>query len=155
MINHLEQMNIAATMFLLGHRQIAVLSSLPVTTAVIGGTTTGGTSVEVDTQSISMILGFQPTENWNIYGGVYQTIKGDVSLRGSAYSVFNGYDAKIKEDSAAGWSVCAAFQIPEIALKASLTYRSEIDHEFIATENLSLAAPLVAVYQVLLRNFLV
>ena len=122
-----------------------VLSSLPVTTAAIGGTTTGGTSVEVDTQSISMILGFQPTENWNIYGGgVYQTIKGDVSLRGSAYSVFNGYDAKIKEDSAAGWLAGAAFQIPEIALKASLTYRSEIDHEFIATENLSLAAPLAA-----------
>ncbi len=34
-------------------------------------------SVEVDTQSLSMIFGFQPTENWNIYGGaVYQTVKG-------------------------------------------------------------------------------
>lgn len=120
-----------------------VLSSLPVTTSMIGGTTTGNTSVEVDTQNISMIFGFQPTENFNIYGGgVYQTIKGHVSLRGSAYSVFNGYDANIKEDSAAGWLAGAAFQIPEIALKASVTYRSEIDHEFVANENLSLATPL-------------
>ena len=120
-----------------------VLSSLPVTTSMIGGTTTGSTSVEVDTQNISMIFGFQPTENFNIYGGgVYQTIKGNVKLRGSAYSVFNGYDANIKEDSAVGWLAGAAFQIPEIALKASVTYRSEIDHEFVANENLSLATPL-------------
>lgn len=122
-----------------------VLSSLPITTTAIGGATTGSTSVEVDTQNISMIFGFQPTENFNIYGGgVYQTIKGNVKLRGSAYSVFNGYDANIKEDSAAGWLAGAAFQIPEIALKASVTYRSEIDHEFVANENLSLATPLAA-----------
>lgn len=121
-----------------------VLSSIPaVTTGGIGGATTGGTSVEVDTQSLSMILGFQPTENWNLYGGgVYQTIKGNVSLRGAAYSVFNGYDAKIKEDSSVGWLAGAAYQIPEIALKASLTYRSEIEHDFVAEENISLAAPL-------------
>lgn len=120
-----------------------VLSTLPITTTAIGGATTGSTSVEVDSQNISMILGFQPTENFNFYGGgVYQTIKGDVKLRGSAYSVFNGYDANIKEDSAVGWLAGAAFQIPEIALKASVTYRSEIDHEFVANENLSLATPL-------------
>ncbi|MEQ1369673.1 outer membrane protein transport protein [Acinetobacter schindleri] len=120
-----------------------VLSTLPITTTAIGGATTGSTSVEVDSQNISMILGFQPTENFNIYGGgVYQTIKGNVKLRGSAYSVFNGYDANIKEDSAVGWLAGAAFQIPEIALKASVTYRSEIDHEFVANENLSLATPL-------------
>ncbi|WP_109439678.1 outer membrane protein transport protein [Acinetobacter haemolyticus] len=120
-----------------------VLSSLPITTSAIGGTTTGSTSVEVDSQNISMIFGFQPTENFNIYGGgVYQTIKGNVHLRGSAYSVFNGYDANIKEDGAAGWLAGAAFQIPEIALKASITYRSEIDHKFVANENLSLATPL-------------
>ncbi|MDR7015803.1 outer membrane protein transport protein [Acinetobacter sp. 3657] len=122
-----------------------VLSSLPITTSAIGGATTGNTSVEVDSQNISMIFGFQPTENFNIYGGgVYQTIKGDVHLRGSAYSVFNGYDANIKEDGAAGWLAGAAFQIPEIALKASVTYRSEIDHKFVANENLGLASPLAA-----------
>ncbi|MDS7943753.1 outer membrane protein transport protein [Acinetobacter sp. V110_1] len=91
---------------------------------------TGNTKVKVDTQNLSFVFGFQPTQNWNIYaGGVYQTIKGNVSLRGQAYSIYNGYDADIKETGGAGWLAGVAYQIPEIALKASLTYRSEIDHD--------------------------
>ena len=115
-----------------------------------------GTSVEVNTQSLSFIMGYQPNENWNIYAGpVYQTVKGDVSLRGSVYGPFGGimcsdkigtvfcstfkdkdtgqpikgYDASIPEESEFGYLAGIAFQIPEIALKASLTYRSEIDYK--------------------------
>ncbi|MDC5309481.1 long-chain fatty acid transporter [Acinetobacter baumannii] len=91
---------------------------------------TDNTKVKVDTQNLSFVFGFQPTQNWNIYaGGVYQTVKGNVSLRGQAYSIYNGYDADIKETGGAGWLAGVAYQIPEIALKASLTYRSEIDHD--------------------------
>ena len=98
----------------------------------------GNTKVEVDTQNLSMIFGFQPVKNINLFaGGVYQTVKGNVSLRGQAYSLYNGYDAKIKETGGAGWLAGAAFQIPEIALKASVTYRSEIDHDVDAVETLS------------------
>ncbi|TCB60243.1 outer membrane protein transport protein [Acinetobacter terrae] len=98
---------------------------------------TGNTSVEVDTQNLSFIAGFQPTENWNIYAGpVYQTVKGKVSLRGQAYSIFNGYDSNIKETDGIGWLAGIAYQIPEIALKASLTYRSEIDHDVNINENI-------------------
>ncbi len=57
-----------------------------------------------------------------------------------AYSVYNGYDAKIKETTGVGWLAGAAYQIPEIALKASLTYRSEIDHDVKAQESFSLLA---------------
>ncbi|WP_180092267.1 MULTISPECIES: OmpP1/FadL family transporter [unclassified Acinetobacter] len=96
------------------------------------------TEVEVNTQNISMILGFQPIENFNIYGGgVYQTVKGDVQLRGIAYGANQAlglYNANMKEDSAVGWLAGLAYQIPEIALKASITYRSEIDHEAATTE---------------------
>ncbi|MFM2333583.1 MAG: hypothetical protein RIQ74_2430, partial [Pseudomonadota bacterium] len=81
----------------------------------------------------SFILGFQPIESINIYGGaVYQTMEGDVHLRGAAYGAADGlgkYNASMKEDSAVGWLAGFAYQIPEIALKASVTYRSEIDHE--------------------------
>ncbi|QIO06625.1 outer membrane protein transport protein [Acinetobacter shaoyimingii] len=119
---------------------------------------TEGTNVDVETQNLSMIFGFQPIENFNIYaGGVYQTIKGNVSLRGTAYGPFGSglcanevacgqpkdkdgkitpYDAKISEDSAVGWLAGFAYQIPEIALKASLTYRSEIKHKVNVDENI-------------------
>ena len=104
---------------------------------------TQGTSVEVETQNLSMILGFQPNKNLNFYAGpVYQTIKGDVQLRGLAYggsTAFGGYNASIKETGDVGWLAGAAYQIPEIALKASVTYRSEIDHKTTVDES-SIAA---------------
>ena len=96
------------------------------------------TEVEVKSQSISMIFGYQPTENFNFYAGpVYQTIEGDVQLRGLAYGATQAlgmYNANIKEDSAVGWVAGFAYQIPEIALKTSITYRSEIDHKASARE---------------------
>ena len=130
-------------------------------TAAFTHPTQGSTSVEVDSQNLAMIFGFQPTENWNVYAGpVYQTIKGNVSLRGAAYSVLGGYnpstgtfvpagvlpgyDANISEDGAAGWLAGFAYQIPEIALKASVTYRSEIDHDVYIDETIPSIATLSA-----------
>ena len=92
-----------------------------------------GTSVEVRTNNITALIGYQPTENWNFYAGpVYQTVKANVSLRGLAYKgpqVLGGYDIDLKEDEAYGWLAGFAYAIPEIALKAAVTYRSEIKHE--------------------------
>ncbi|MFV5382948.1 OmpP1/FadL family transporter [Acinetobacter towneri] len=104
--------------------------------AAFNPTGNDGTRAEVKTENLTFLFGFQPTQNWNIYAGpVYQTAKGNVALRGAAYSAFAGYDATMKEDSEIGWLAGLAFQIPEIALKASLTYRSEIDHELSTTES--------------------
>lgn len=102
----------------------------------------GNTVVDLKSQNLSLVFGFQPTVNWNLYAGaVYQTIEGDLSLRGQAYSIYNGYDATLPETDAWGWLAGFAYQIPEIALKASVTYRSEIEHEANAKETLpSLAA---------------
>ncbi|AOA57604.1 OmpP1/FadL family transporter [Acinetobacter larvae] len=121
-----------------------ILGKLPVNNAQIGAlskrdSVTGNTNVEVDTQNISLVFGYQPTDNWNIYGGgVYQTVKGNVSLRGKAYSIYNGYDANIKETGGAGWLAGVAYQIPDIALKASITYRSEIDHKVNIRESIAM-----------------
>ncbi|MFP6842175.1 MAG: outer membrane protein transport protein [Acinetobacter sp.] len=96
----------------------------------------GGTSVTVDTQNLNLLFGYQPNENWNLYAGaVYQTVDGTVLLRGTTYSVFNGYDFRTGEDESVGWLAGVAYQIPEIALKASVTYRSEIEHKMNASEN--------------------
>lgn len=100
----------------------------------------GGTTVEVKSQNLALILGFQPTQNWNFYAGpVYQTLEGHVSLRGAAYGGavgFGSYDGNFSEESGIGWLAGFAYQIPEIALKTSLTYRSEIDHDFNAHETI-------------------
>lgn len=94
------------------------------------------TNVTVNTQSFSLLAAYQPTDNWTVYGGpVYQTLKGDVHLRGNAYSIFNGYDANFS--TSGGWGVVAgaAYQIPDIAFRAALTYRSEISHDVDTKEN--------------------
>ncbi len=111
-------------------------------TAGTFGNGTEGTSVKVRTNNLSLIVGYQPTENWNIYAGpVYQTVKGNVSLRGTAYSLLSGYNIDLKEGDAFGWLAGAAYQIPEIALKAAITYRSEIKHELDTTETSNVYIP--------------
>ena len=100
----------------------------------------GGTSVTVDTEDLNLILGYQPTLNWNLYAGaVYQTLDATVLLRGESYSAYSGYDFKTGRDEAVGWLVGVAYQIPEIALKTSLTYRAKIKHEMNAYENHGIA----------------
>lgn len=136
----------------------------------------GGTEAEVHTNSLSLVLGYQPDEHWNFYAGpVYQTVKGDVKLRGSAYSLlggylcntqtnrqngelfdaavcttfkekgsgtgnsrkeYAGYEASMPEEGAFGWLAGAAYQIPEIALRASVTYRSKISYKVQAVEKM-------------------
>lgn len=94
-----------------------------------------GTSVEVDTHNLTALIGYQPTENWNFYAGpVWQTVEAEIKLRGAAYKALSGYNIKIEQEEAFGWLAGFAYQIPEIALKASITYRSEIIHNASSTE---------------------
>ena len=94
-----------------------------------------GTKVEVKTNNLTALIGYQPNENWNFYAGpVYQTVEGKVSLRGAAYGGLSGYDIDLKEAEAYGWLAGAAYSIPEIALKAAVTYRSEIKHDLDTVE---------------------
>lgn len=101
---------------------------------------TESTGVKVRTNNLTALIGYQPTENWNIYAGpVWQTVKADIKLRGAAYSLLSGYNIKVEEEQAYGWLAGFAYQIPEIALKASVTYRSEIKHDAKAIESSDLA----------------
>lgn len=98
--------------------------------------TTEGTKVKVRTNNLTALIGYQPNENWNVYAGpVWQTVEADISLRGRAYNKLSGYDIDVKQKEAYGWVAGVAYQIPEIALKTSITYRSEIKHNAKATES--------------------
>jgi long-chain fatty acid transport protein len=99
-----------------------------------------GTSVKVKTNNLTALIGYQPNENWNFYvGPVWQTVEADIKLRGNAYAkppagTLSGYNVKMDEKEAYGWAAGFAYQIPEIALKAAVTYRSEIKHKVQAEE---------------------
>lgn len=96
------------------------------------------TSAEVISRNLSFLVGFQPSINWNFYGGpVYQTNEISTTLGGTSVAPNNGYTFKFEQDSAIGLLAGLSYQIPEIALKASLTYRSEIDHESYAKETIA------------------
>ena len=98
-----------------------------------------GTNVSITSQNFTGLLGVKLGEKKNIqiYGGpTIQRLEGDVHLRGNAYKTASGYDANITRDTAYGWMAGIAYLKPEIALKAALTYRSEIDHDVNMTENL-------------------
>lgn len=91
-----------------------------------------GTNVEIRTQNATLLMGAKlgQNKNFQVYGGpAMQRLTGEVHLRGVAYEGANGYDAKISTDHALGWVAGVAYSKPEIALKAALTYRSEIEHK--------------------------
>lgn len=86
--------------------------------------------IDLKSQNITGLIGYQPTPHWNIYGGLaYQSFNGDLSLFGQSFYFFNGYNVEFKKDYALGWLAGISYQIPEIALRTNLTYRSEIKHK--------------------------
>ncbi|WP_313493512.1 OmpP1/FadL family transporter [Psychrobacter faecalis] len=104
-----------------------------------------GTNVEVRSESITAILGakFGTNKEFQIYGGaVAQRVQADVKLRGLAYGPATGYTSHISPDQDYGWLAGVSYSKPEIALKAALTYRSEIDHKMDINETYPIAGAL-------------
>ncbi|MBF2718503.1 outer membrane protein transport protein [Psychrobacter sp. NG254] len=101
------------------------------------------TNVEVRSQSLTGILGmkFGANKNFQIYGGpVAQRIQAETKLRGLAYGPATGYTSTSNPDMDYGYIAGLAYYKPEIALKAALTYRSEIDHDTQISEYYPLVA---------------
>lgn len=103
------------------------------------------TNVEVRSENLTALLGmkFGPSKNFQIYGGpVAQRIQADVKLRGLAYGPASGYTSNSNPDMDYGYIAGFSYSKPEIALKAALTYRSEIDHDVTISETYPLAGTL-------------
>ena len=134
------QQGIAAgtTQVAAGTQAVKTLSTAQVASQNLSNVT-GATNVSISSQNFTGLLGVKLGEKKNIqiYGGpTIQRLEGDVHLRGNAYKTASGYDANFTRDTAYGWMAGIAYLKPEIALKAALTYRSEIDHDVTMTENL-------------------
>lgn len=111
-----------------------------------------GTNVEIRTHNLTALVGAKLGENKNfqVYAGpAAQRLTGEVHLRGTAYQQATGYDARMSPDTALGWVAGVAYSKPEIALKAALTYRSDITHK----TNMAETFPALGVAGSTIRDF--
>ena len=95
----------------------------------------GGTRAIVDSNAYTALLRYKFNDNFSIHGGPrYQTTSANLTLSGQALGALNGYNASFSNDGALGYVAGASFEKPEIALRVSLTYNSQIDHDFDTVE---------------------
>ncbi|MBF9029731.1 hypothetical protein HKCCE3408_04920 [Rhodobacterales bacterium HKCCE3408] len=90
-----------------------------------------GTTAELRADSMTALLRYEFPSNFSIYGGArVARIGGDVNLP----AVGAGYTLSTDTDTALGYVLGVAYEIPDIALRVALTYNSEYTHDLTATE---------------------
>lgn len=103
---------------------------------------------ELETRALTGVLHYTFPSNFSVHGGLrYQELAARavipfVTLPPESGSPFAGvpYQANGEEDSALGYLVGVGYEIPEIALRVSLTYNSAIEHKLPTSEGSSLGA---------------
>lgn len=91
-----------------------------------------GSNAKVTTTGVTALLRYKLSDRFSVHGGIkHLTTHGEVELP------FAGYAMSTTTESDWGYLIGAAYEIPDIALRASLTYSSGTDIKFTATETLS------------------
>ncbi|MDY6480994.1 outer membrane protein transport protein [Acinetobacter faecalis] len=103
------------------------------------GVNNNSTEVKIDTKNITLLFGYKPVENIQLFiGPVYQEFKGFLDLEGShatrVSTTSRYYEAHMPKDEAFGWLTGLAYSNIDYGIKSSLTYRSAIKHEFKSNE---------------------
>ncbi len=98
----------------------------------------GGTSADVSSSSFTALGQYNMQNGFSLHGGL-RTLKvdADVTLSGAAYGGLSGYNFTGEGETAFGYVVGAAYERPDIALRVSLTYTSEIDFDMSTVESIS------------------
>jgi long-subunit fatty acid transport protein len=101
----------------------------------------GGTFAQARSNAITALVRFKFNDRFSLYGGP-RILKADgkITLSGLAYGLLNGYHVNFASDEGIGYVAGAAFEIPDIALRASLTYHSSIDLKFNTIDSLGTPA---------------
>ncbi len=116
----------------------------PDATATDGSIALGGTRAKVESTAITALARYKFSDRVSVHGGLrYQVLSADVMLSGAAYGPLSGYRGAFDGADALGYVIGAAYEIPEIALRAALTFNSEIDHELPTRESVG-GAPVSA-----------
>lgn len=95
----------------------------------------GGTRVEVNSTTYTALLRYKFDNSFSVHGGIRGSrADGNVTLQGAAYGPLSGYNVDLDSSWGVGWVAGAAYEIPDIAARISLTYNSPIKHDFDTTE---------------------
>ena len=94
------------------------------------GSPYSGISATVDSSALTALVGYDVSERFQVFGGAtYQTISGAVALPGQTAYTFD-----LDRAGGVGLVAGAAYQIPAIALRVALTYRSQVTSTHTETE---------------------
>ncbi|MEM9344116.1 MAG: outer membrane protein transport protein [Pseudomonadota bacterium] len=88
-----------------------------------------GSTAELKSYALTGLVKYKFPSNFSVYGGLRAQ-----SLEATTNITFAGYNANAERDYGLGFVIGAAYEIPEIAARVSLTYNSEIKHELATTE---------------------
>lgn len=105
-------------------------------TAPDGSPVLGGTRVQIDSTTFTALMRYKFENNFSVHGGVRGSrAEGSVTLDGQGYSSTAGYNLDIGSETGFGYVIGAAYEIPDIAARVSLTYNSAVEHDFEMTES--------------------
>ncbi|PTX55792.1 long-subunit fatty acid transport protein [Litoreibacter ponti] len=76
--------------------------------------------------------------------GLLPTLGAQVQGASAGFTANGGYDVRLSEEWGVGLTAGVAYEIPDIALRAVLTYHSEITHDANSTETLAIGAAAAA-----------
>ncbi|MHC0054691.1 OmpP1/FadL family transporter [Actibacterium sp. D379-3] len=92
-----------------------------------------GLTAEINTSAVTTLLRYKFDENWSVYGGLraqsHKTSLYVPLLMSPNLGPTPNYNFTTDTAWAFGYTVGAAYEIPKIHLRASLTYHSSIEHE--------------------------
>lgn len=110
-----------------------------------GGLILPGTTAQAEAHAASVLLRYKLDNGFSVHGGLRaQRANAYIALGGLAYAGvgLNGYNVSFDDDIGYGYTIGAAYEIPDIALRVALTYNSDITHDFATTE----VVPLVGTF---------
>lgn len=97
----------------------------------------GGTAARVDSTTVTALARYRMDNNISFHGGIRASrAEAEVTLSGAAYGPISGYNVHMDPTWGTGYVIGAAYEIPDIAARISLTYNSKITHDFDTRENI-------------------
>ena len=105
---------------------------------VDGSVVLGGTFATVNSTTVTALARYKLDNNISFHGGIRASrADAEVGLNGAGYGAISGYNVRMDAAWGTGYVIGAAYEIPEIAGRISLTYNSKVTHEFDTRENIN------------------